>query len=96
MFNQISAIKMVVFCLCFMVMLQIGNAIAGQESQNSQIMEPLPNMIFIQATVDDSRAGGNNNQILEPGETAKIRVRIFNIGTATACSLHEDFFIAGT
>ncbi|OGF66835.1 MAG: hypothetical protein A2Y62_10680 [Candidatus Fischerbacteria bacterium RBG_13_37_8] len=52
-------------------------------AEEGEILDPVPNITFIQATVDDS-TGGNNNAILEPGETAKIAVRVFNMGSATA------------
>ena len=63
-------------------------AYSGQDTGNdSSILEPLPRLTFIQATVDDS-SGGNNNGIMEPGETAKVAVRVLNFGTATAWNVY--------
>lgn len=56
-------------------------------AEEMELLTPTPRLSFIQATVDDS-AGGNNNQILEPGETARIAVRIMNMGTATAWNVY--------
>ena len=47
---------------------------------------PTPRLSIIQQTIDDS-SGGNNNGVLEPGETATIQVDVYNAGTATAWNL---------
>ena len=49
---------------------------------------PTPRLTFVSASVDDSLVGlGNANAILEPGETADVTIRIYNMGTATAWSV---------
>lgn len=60
-------------------------------SQTDDELVPVPKLSFIQAIVDDS-SGGNNNGILEPGESVILQVRIFNYGTATAYSVIGNLY----
>ncbi len=50
---------------------------------------PTPKLEIITLTVDDS-VSGNNNGILEPGETATLQIFVFNSGTATAFNVYAS------
>ncbi len=56
----------------------------GRWTSNIKILLNSPILVLGDLIIDDSQAGGNNNHLLNPGESSKLLVQLKNVGHAQA------------